>query len=211
VGIPRGATADDVRRILLEEGHSRMPVYEGILDNIVGYVTARDILAVAWQGDLIVLEDILRPAFFVPETTPAIRVLKELQRRHTRIAFVVDEHGGLAGILTLEDLMEELVGEVFSEGEKPDEVIRREPDGSALVRADLPIREANRLLDLDLPESDAWSTVAGLVVSLSGGIPSRGTRVQSGDVLLEVVEATPRAVREVRIRRGAPPPSSPQA
>jgi putative hemolysin len=125
----------------------------------------------------------------------------------------VDEHGGLAGLVTLEDLAEELVGEILSEGEKSEEIVRREPDGGALVRGDLPIREANRLLDLDLPEGEACSTVAGLVVALAGGIPSRGARIHSGDVSLEVVEASPRAVRQVRIRRGvapdgAPPPGS---
>lgn len=189
-----------------------MPVYEGSLDNIVGYITARDVLAVAWQSDLVVLEDILRPALFVPTTVPAIRILKELQRRHMRIAFVVDEHGGLAGLVTLEDLVEEVVGDLSSEDEKPDEAVRKEADGSALVRGDVPIREANRLLGLDLPEGEAWSTVAGLVVALAGGISSRGARVRSGGVLLEVVEASPRAVREVRIRREAtpegPPPSA---
>jgi putative hemolysin len=182
-GLPRGASAAEMRRVLLEEGHSRMPVYEGTLDNIVGYVTARDVLAVAWEGDLVLLEDILRPALFVPTSAPAIRVLKDLQRRHMRIAFVVDE--------------------------RPEEAVRKEPDGSALVRGDLPIREANRLLELELPEEEAWSTIAGLVVALSGGIPTSGTRVRSGDVLLEVVNATPRAVREVRIRREARPGASP--
>lgn len=204
-GIPRDAPPAEVRRILLEDGHSRMPVYEGTLDNIVGYVTARDVLAVAWQGDLVVLEDILRPPLFVPTTSPAIRVLKELQRRHMRIAFVVDEHGGLAGLVTLEDLVEELVGDLFSEHEKPDDSVKKEADGSAVVRGGVPIRDVNRLLELDLPEGDTWSTVAGLVVSLGGGIPARGASVRSGDVVLEVLDATPRAVRLVRLRRDARP------
>ncbi|OFX18801.1 MAG: hemolysin [Anaeromyxobacter sp. RBG_16_69_14] len=208
-GIPRNASRAEVRRILLEEGHSRMPVYEGTLDNVVGYITARDVLTIAWESDLVVLEDIVRPPLFLPSTAPAIRVLRELQRRHMRLAFIVDEHGGLAGLATFEDLVEELVGELFSEDEKPDEAVRQEADGSAVVRGDLPIREANRLLDLALPEGEAWSTVAGLVVALAGGIPSRGTRVRSGDVLLEVLEASPRAVHEIRIRREATPEGSP--
>jgi putative hemolysin len=203
-GIPRGASPAEVRRMFLEEGHSRMPVYEGTLDNIVGYITARDVLAVAWQSDLVVLEDILRPPLFVPTTAPAIRVLKELQRRHMRIAFVVDEHGGLAGLVTLEDLVEELVGDLFSEDEKPEEAVRKEADGSAIVRGDLPIRDVNRLLGLELPEGETWSTVAGLVVALADGIPARGTKVRSDEVVLEVVEASPRAVHEVRIRTEPP-------
>jgi putative hemolysin len=203
VGIPRGAAPAEVRRVLLEEGHSRMPVYDGTLDDIVGYITARDVLSVAWEGDLVVLDDILRPPLFLPATIPAVRVLKELQRRRMRLAFIVDEHGGLAGLVTLEDLVEELVGELFSEDEEPDEPVRKDADGSALVRGSLSIRDANRLLDLDLPEGDTWSTVAGLVVSLAGGIPSQGARVRIEDVLLEVVEASPRSVTAVRIRRVA--------
>jgi putative hemolysin len=209
VGVPRDATAQEIRQIVLEEGHSRMPVYDGALDDVIGYITARDVLAVAWQGDLVVLQDILRPALFVPTTSPAIRLLKELQRRHMPIAFVVDEHGGLAGLVTLEDLVEELVGELFSEYDEPSEAVRREPDGSAVVRGDLPIREANRLLGIDLPEGESWSTVGGLVVSLASGIPARGTRHRVGEIQLEVVDATARVVREVRIRRataaGSPP------
>lgn len=180
-------------------------MYEGTLDSIVGYITARDVLSVAWEGDLVVLEDILRPPLFLPTTAPAIRVLKELQRRHMRLAFIVDEHGGLAGLVTLEDLVEELVGELFSEDEEPDEPIRKQADGSALGRGNLSIRDASRLLDLDLPEGEAWSTVAGLVTSLAGGIPPRGARFRSDDVLLEVVEASPRSVSTVRIRREAVP------
>jgi putative hemolysin len=207
-GVSRDASSDDIRRILLEEGHSRMPVYDGSLDNVVGYITARDVLAVAWEGDLVVLDDILRPAQFVPETAPAIRVLKELQAKHMRIGFVVDEHGGLAGLVTLEDLIEELVGELFSEDDKPDTLIRREADGSALVRGDVPLRDLNRELGLDLPEGEGWSTVGGLVTGLLGGIPSRGSSVRVGDVLLDVVDASPRVVRAVRIRpRPSPEPS----
>jgi putative hemolysin len=210
VGIPRGASPAEMRRVLLEEGHSRMPVYEGTLDNIVGYITARDVLSVAWEGDLVVLEDILRPPLFLPTTIPAIRVLKELQRRRMRLAFVVDEHGGLAGLVTPEDLLEELVGEMFSEDEETEELVRREADGSALVRGSLSIRDANRLLDLDLPEGDTWSTVAGLVISLAGGIPSRGARFHSENVVLEVVEASPRSVSAVRLRKELPSDTDPR-
>ena len=204
-GLPRGAPSGEIRRILLEEGHSRMPVYEGTLDNVVGYITARDVLSVAWEGDLVVLEDILRPPLFFPTATPAIRVLQELQRRRMRVAFVVDEHGGLAGLVTPEDVVEELVGELAGEHERPEDPIHRQPDGSALVRGDVPIREANRFLDLELPEGEAWSTVAGLTIALAGRIPAPGTRVSAGEVAIEVVDATARAVRVVRLwREGAP-------
>ncbi len=112
---------------------------------------------------------------------------------------VVDEHGGVSGLLTLEDLMEELVGELFSEDEVPRTLVRRQPDGSALVRGDAPIRDVNRELRLHLPEGDGWSTLAGLCMALTGSIPEPGARLTAGGALLEVVEATPRLVRMVRI------------
>ncbi|MGH7858477.1 MAG: hemolysin family protein [Candidatus Binatia bacterium] len=199
-GIPRNAPPDQVKALLLETGHSRMPVYEGSLDNIVGYITAKDVLALAWEGELIVLDDLIHQAFFVPESSPAPKLLKELQARHAALALVVDEHGGISGLVALEDLIEELVGEIFSEHQIPEELIRREADGSALVRGYAPIRDVNRELSLELPESDAYSTVGGLCLHLAGRIPQRGARLETpeGD-RLEVVEASPRAVRLVRL------------
>ena len=205
VAIPKSASPEEVRRLLLEHGHTRMPVYEGSLDNIVGYVTTTDVLALLLERDLLVIEDIIRPPLFVPETAKATRVLHDLRSQRLWMAVVVDEHGGVAGLLTVEDLIEEVVGELFSEREKPPELIHQEADGAALVRGDLPIREANRDLSLDLPEGDGWSTVAGLAVSLAGGIPRVGARINVGDVEMEVVEASPRAVRRVRIRKLARP------
>lgn len=212
VAIPRDVSRDELRRTLLEEGFTRMPVYQGSLDEIVGYITIKDVLAMVWQRDLVVLEDILRPAAFIPDTMSAGRALREMQRRRTPLSIVVDEHGGVAGLVTLEDLVEELVGEVASEYEEPEEPVRRQPDGSAIVRGDLPIRDANRALGMDLPEGDGWTTVAGLCIALAGRIPQRGAIVETGELALEVLEATARAVTLVRVRqRPAPVPSPPAA
>jgi magnesium and cobalt exporter, CNNM family len=201
VGLPRDASTEDLKRLLLEQGRTRMPVYDGTLDNVVGYVMAKDLAAMAWERELIVLEDLVRPVHFVPETARAVHVLRDLQRRRTQIAVVVDEHGGVAGLLTLEDLVEELVGDILGEREEPVPLYQVEPDGSALVRGDAPIREVNRALDLDLPEGD-YTTVAGLCIALSGAVPERGARLATQDgTAIEVVEATPRVVRLVRLTR----------
>lgn len=201
VGLPRGASQEDLKRLLLEQGRTRMPVYDGTLDNVVGYVMAKDLAAMAWERELIVLEDLIRPVHFVPETARAVHVLRDLQRRRTQIAVVVDEHGGVAGLLTLEDLVEELVGDILGEREEPVPLYQAEPDGSALVRGDAPIREVNRALDLDLPEGD-YTTVAGLCIALSGAVPERGARLATQDgTTIEVVEASPRVVRLVRLTR----------
>jgi putative hemolysin len=192
--------------VLLEHGHSRMPVYEGSLDNVVGYVIVKDLLAVAWEGTLIVLEDVLRPPYFVFESMPAIDALKELQKRRMQLAIVVDERGGVSGLVTVEDLVEELVGEIFSEFEKPEELIQREGPGTAVVQGSAALREVNRALGLELEEGQGYSTVGGLCASEAGAIPGPGTRLTLEDgTVLEVLEATPRKVHTVRIH--LPPPS----
>jgi putative hemolysin len=203
--LPRTAAPEDLKRLLLEEGRSRMPVYDGTLDEIVGYVVAKDLAAMAWERQLLVLEDLVRPVHFVPASAKAVQVLRELQRRRTQIAIVVDEHGGVAGLLTLEDLIEELVGEIVGEREQPEALFQSEPGGSSLVRGEAPIREVNRALDLELPEGDGYTTIAGLCIALAGTVPERGARLHAPDgTQLEVLEASPRVVRSVRLH----PPAS---
>ncbi|HYD43290.1 MAG TPA: hemolysin family protein [Anaeromyxobacter sp.] len=201
VALPLDAPQEDLKRLLLEEGRSRMPVYDGTLDEIVGYVMAKDLAAMAWDRHLLVLPDLLRPVRFVPETARAVQVLRDMQRDRQQLAIVVDEHGGVSGMLTLEDLVEELVGDILGEAEEPLDAIRREPSGTAIVRGDVPVRDANRALGLGLPEGEDYTTVAGLCVSLAGAVPERGTRLRLADgTVVEVMEASARVVRRVRIR-----------
>ena len=200
VALRRGAPAEEVQRVILEEGHSRMPVYDGNLDNIVGYVVARDVLALAWEKGLILLEDIIRPPYVVGERTRALDLLREMQRRRVQMAVITDEHGGLAGLATIEDLVEELVGDIFSEDDKPESFVVREPQGTAVVLGYAPVRKVNRALDLDLPVGADRTTIAGLCMSLAQAIPQAGERLTTEDgTVLEVVEASPRRVRKVRI------------
>lgn len=208
VALERRASAEEIRRVLLEHGHSRMPVYEGKLDNIVGYVIAKDLLGVAWEGTLIVLEDVLRPPYFVVETMRAIDTLKELQRRRMQLAIVVDEHGGVLGLVTMEDLVEELVGDIFHETETPEELIQREGPATAVVQGTAPLREVNRALGLELDEGPGYSTLGGLCSARTGTIPERGTRLTLEDgTVLEVLDSTPRRVRTVRIHLPPQPPT----
>lgn len=200
VAIRRGAPADEVQRVILEEGHSRMPVYEGSIDNIVGYVVARDVLALAWEKNLIVLEDILRPAHKVPEGTRALDLLREMQRRRTQMAIVVDDNQGLSGLVTTEDLIEELVGDIMSEDDVPEQFFTREPGGTILVQGWAAVRKVNRDLNLDLPVGKDRTTIAGLCMSLAQAIPQAGERLTTDNgTVLEVVEASPRRVRRIRI------------
>ncbi len=206
VALRRHAPPEEIQRVLLEEGHSRMPVYEGTPDHIVGYVIAKDLLGVALEKPLILLEDVMRPAFYVPETTRALDLLRKMQERRTPMAIVVDEQGGMSGLVTMEDLLEELVGEIFSEHEVPPESFRREPDGTILLEAEANIRDINRAVGLELPEGDTFSTVGGLCLSLAGDIPAPKTRLTLPDgTVLEVVEASPRRVKRVRLHPAPAP------
>jgi putative hemolysin len=200
VAIRRGAPPEEVQRVILEEGHSRMPVYDGTIDNIVGYVVARDVLALEWEKGLVVLEDILRPPHKVPESTRALDLLRELQRRRTQMAVVVDDNGGLSGLVTAEDLIEELVGDIMSEDDVPEQYFVREPQGTILVQGWAAVRKVNRDLHLDLPVGKDRTTIAGLCMSLAQAIPQAGEKLTTDNgTVLEVIEASPRRVRRVRI------------
>ena len=196
----RGSPPEEIQRAILEEGHSRMPVYDNNIDNIVGYVVARDVLALAWEKGLVVLEDILRPAHKVPESTRALDLLREMQRRRTQMAIVVDDNGGLSGLVTTEDLIEELVGDIMSEDDVPEQYFTREPGGTILVQGWAAVRKVNRDLHLDLPVGKDRTTIAGLCMSLAQAIPQAGEKLTTDNgTVLEVIEASPRRVRRVRI------------
>ncbi len=200
VAIPREASPQEVQRMILEEGHSRMPVFEGSIDNIVGYIVARDVLALAWEKGLVVLQDILRPPHKVPEGTRALDLLREMQRRRTQMAIVTDEAGGLSGLVTTEDLIEELVGDIMSEDDVPEQFFTREPAGTILVQGWASVRKANRDLHLDLPVGKDRTTIAGLCMSLAQAIPQAGERLTTDNgTIIEVIEASPRRVRRVRV------------
>lgn len=200
VALNRADPPEKVQEAILEQGHSRMPVYDGTIDNIVGYIVARDVLALAWQKGLVVLEDILRPPHKVPESTRALDLLREMQRRRTQMAVVVDENGGLSGLVTTEDLIEELVGDIMSEDDVPEQFFTREPEGTILVQGWASVRKVNRDLHLDLPVGKDRTTIAGLCMSLAQAIPQAGERLTTDNgTVLEVVESSPRRVRRVRI------------
>jgi putative hemolysin len=204
--LPVTASPYEIRRFLLEERRSRVPIYSGTLDNIVGYVSVKDIIALAWDGKLVVLQDLLRPLKVFPETVAAIDVLRFMRREHQRAVVAVDEHGSVAGMATFEDLMEEIVGEVFSEHEEDVALIERNQDGSADVRGDVHIREVNREMDINLDTPEPVSTIGGLCAHLAGGIPNRGARLAANDgIVLVVLDATVRSVKRVRVIPPPPP------
>lgn len=200
--IRHDATPEEVQRVLLEEGHNRMPVYNGTVDHIAGYVVARDVLALAWERNLVALDDIVRPLIYVPLTAKINTVLREMQAKRIQIAAVVDEHGTTVGLVTIEDLVEEVVGEIFGENDLPEANVKVEPDGSALVPGWVPTRKVNRTLHTALPIERESMTIAGLCMMLALAVPPIGTKLTAADgTVLEVTDASPRRVRMVRVHR----------
>jgi len=200
--LARHASLEEVQRILLERNHTRLPVFGDDVDDIVGYINVKDILCVAWDPKLFILEDLLRPAYFVPESMELLDLLHQMRGRHMPFAIVVDEQGAMSGIVTMEDLVEELVGEIFSEhAHDVPELIVREPSGSAIVDGKAPVRDVNRQLALQLPEGKDYHTIAGLCLVSAQRIPRAGEEIVfPGVALLEIVDASPQKVRKVRIR-----------
>jgi putative hemolysin len=199
VSVPRSATADEVRHVLAGRRFAHMPVYEGEPENVVGYVALKDLVVPALDGDPL-RGATVHPARFVPAGTPAMKLLRRMQTERFSMAMVIDELGALLGIVTVEDLVEEVVGDILSEGDPVTSVLTRDADGSALVPGEAYIRDVNRALAMDLPEPDSVSTVAGLCIEALGHMPVAGERATLSDGhVLEVVDATPRKVRMLRI------------
>jgi putative hemolysin len=213
VALPRDAPEAVIRRCVLEERRSRIPVYQGTLDNVVGFVSAKDLAGLVWEGQLLVLDDVLRPVSRFVASTPASRLLQQMQHDRQRLAIVVDEHGAVAGLVTFEDLVEELVGEVFSENDPITDPIVHEPSGAVLAYGVVKLRDLNRALGeaaTDLEQPPGITTVGGLCVHLAGGVvPQPGARLASeSGALLIVVDANRRAATRVRVFPPHEPPTT---
>jgi putative hemolysin len=200
--LPHDASAEQLLRVAKDHPYNRIPVYEDRIDNVVGYVSMKDLLPLALQGGPLEIRKIMRPPFFVPDSKRAVELLEEMRHRRLPFAVVVDEQGGLSGIVTFEDLVEELVGDIFSEHtQKVPQLIKKERGGTAVVSGATPIREINRALGVELPEEGDYTTVAGLSLALAGKVPTNGEVLSlPNGIQLEMVDVSPRRVRAVRVR-----------
>jgi len=200
VMIALDTSPQELTRILAKHKFSRFPVYDQGVDDIVGYVNVRDLLVPALEARPLALRSALQKVYFVPESKKVVDLLRDMQQ-HVPIAVVVEEHGGTSGIVTIEDLLEEMVGEIFSEHVRPPpRSIAPEPTGSTLVQGNVPIRDINRSLRIELPEDGGFTTIGGLCMALAGRMPKSGDVLDAeGGIRLHVVEATPRRVLAVRI------------
>jgi CBS domain containing-hemolysin-like protein len=203
VAIPARSTIRQARDLIIEQKYSRMPVYTDTIDNIDGMIYVRDLLQ-AWadgKEDMRV-ELVLRPAFFVPETKSVSELLKSMQQNHVQIAAVIDEYGGVAGVITVEDIIEEIVGEIEDEDTTTEEILEIiEGDGTYYdVLGSTEIDKIERLFDLEL-EDDDYTTIAGMITSETGHVPKTGERLTIRGLDIEILQRDKKRVILVRIRR----------
>jgi CBS domain containing-hemolysin-like protein len=187
-------------KFVIEEGYTRMPVYSGSIDNIIGVVYSKDLLTLLEHQNLIILQDLLRPAYFVPETKLIPELLREFQRNKIQLAVVVDEFGGTAGLITMEDILEELVGEIQDEYDDELTDIERNADGTYLVNASITIPDLNDSVEgFKLPEGDDYTTVGGLVNKWFGRIPEPDESFERDGVRMTVLKTVNRRVVQVKL------------
>jgi putative hemolysin len=196
--LPVTATPQEAIELIRKSGHSRIPVYEGSVDNILGVLHAKDLLRLCEGASLkFSLREVMRPAYFVPESKRVVELLQELRRRRMHLAIVQDEYGGTAGLVTLEDLVEEIVGEIQDEYDvEPEEPVQLLPDGSLLIDARMHLDDVSELLRTPL-ESEEFDTLGGFVFGLLGHQPSEGEVVTANGWQLRVHAVEGHRIRTV--------------
>jgi CBS domain containing-hemolysin-like protein len=198
--VPVTTSADEVIRLFQTTGYSRLPVYRDQPDNIIGVLYSKDLLPALHQTPEITVEALLRPPFFVPDATALGDALRQMRQSKTHFAIVVDEYGAIEGIVTMEDILEEIVGEIRDEHdlEEGDRLVRQ-PDGAWLIDGTLTVRDANRELPWEIPESDGYTTVAGFVLSIAGKFPAPGESIRHEDLVFTVQQVKGRRISRVRM------------
>jgi len=203
VALPKSATVREARNVIIESRHSRLPVYRDQIDNVEGIIYVRDLLPSLSMGKAdSSIGPFIRPVYFVPETKPVAKLLREMQKAHAYLAMVVDEYGGVAGLVTVEDILEEIVGEIEDEdisGEEPEEIVPAS-NGAYEVLGGTEIGKIERLFDMEI-EADDFTTIAGLVIAQKGSVPRPGEHLNFRGLEVDVLEADQKRISRLRIRK----------
>ena len=202
------ATIEQALETITQAGYSRIPIFEGDIDNIVGVLYAKDLLKRSTEDGSTKAASLGRAPLYVPEQKKLAELLREMQEQRVHMAIVIDEYGGTAGLVTIEDLVEEIVGEIVDEYDKEDPLVEPLGGGALRVDAKLGIDEVNELLGVELPDDD-WDTVGGLVYELTGRVPVPGETVRFASIEFQTERVTGRRIQKVVIRRVAVPVEEP--
>jgi CBS domain containing-hemolysin-like protein len=198
-GIDISSSKQELLDMIITEGYSRMPVYDDVIDKIIGIVHAKDILPLLARNEEIVLKDIIRKPYFIPETKKINDLMAELQQKRIQIAIVLDEFGGTAGMVTLEDIVEELVGEIQDEYDEEKPIVEKVNDREFIVNALAPIYDVNEHLPHDLPEDGDFDTVSGWLGDIFGKIPDVGEQKESNGYNITVLRKSDQNIESVKL------------
>ncbi|HZI49035.1 MAG TPA: hemolysin family protein, partial [Pyrinomonadaceae bacterium] len=203
VAVPENATVREARDVILDSKYSRLPVYREQIDNVEGMIYVRDLLQCWAEGrEDECIKSLVRSVYFIPETKPVADLLEEMQKAHAQLAMVIDEYGGVCGLVTVEDILEEIVGEIEDEdilGEELEDIVEG-PDNSYEVLGSTEIGKIERLFDMEI-EDDDFTTIAGLVINESGRVPAPGEGLTIRGLEVEVLEADERRILRLRVRK----------
>jgi CBS domain containing-hemolysin-like protein len=201
IGVDVEESLDQVLHLVIKHGYSRIPVYKENLDEVVGIVYAKDVLRQIHSGrERASLRELARKAYFVPESKRVAELLKEMQQEKVHVAVVVDEYGAVTGLITLEDLLEEIVGEIADEYDREEPQVEPAGDGRYRVNARLAVDELNELLQVDLPREE-WDTVGGLMMGLLGRLPTQGEHVELEGLRFTAERVQGRRIAKVLVER----------
>ena len=202
VAISESCTVEEIALSFRQNGYSRLPVYRGSLDDMIGFIHSKDVMAFLLEPETFKLDLVLQKPMYVVDTARLEDVLKQMQKEKFHFGFVVDEHGGVEGIITLEDLLEEIVGDISDEhDEETNEQIHRQTDGSYILDGGLAIRDLNRRLELSLPVSEGYMTIAGFLMSEAGQILKEGETVPFNGHIFKIEKVDKRRILKVRMEK----------
>ena len=205
--VPSSTTIEQFTALLREKPHTRVPVYSTSIDHIEGMVLAHDLIQIPDdQARMTTVAKLVRPVLFVPETKMTSQLLREMQKDNIHMAIVIDEYGSVAGLVTLEDLVEEIVGEIRDEHEHAQDIVR-EGDSAYVMQGTVDVGRLRDLFDVRLDEHDT-ATVGGLVSAIAGRIPQPGEVIEEDGLRFEILESTDRKVEKVRVCRSHPEKAS---
>ncbi len=209
VGLEISLGYDEMLKKFVDEGYSRMPVYEKSIDNIVGILYAKDLIRLMSTNRRFAFRNLIRPPFVVQESDKISSLLRDMQKAHVHIAVVLDEFGGTAGLVTMEDIIEEIVGEIQDEYDEESPDVEKLNENEMIVKAGIAINDLNDFLPHELPESEDYETLGGLLISEIGRIPELNEKIELGNYSFRILKRSKRQIELVKLFIESPPEESP--
>jgi putative hemolysin len=201
VALDMAMSRETILRKVIDEGYSRLPVYKNSIDEIVGVIYSKDLLSLLEHRDLIILQDIVRPAYFVPESTKISQLMRDLQQHKVHLAIVIDDHGGTEGIITMEDIIEEIVGEIFDEYDEVAKPVIETPEGLSIVDATITISDFNERFSASIPETADYETLGGFLQKVTGRLPEVDEDIHHESFVFTILWKSARRIRHVKVAR----------